>query len=60
MAKLVYGLNQSLDGYVDHLEFKPSTALRVAEPAEMGRVALVEVGRVPLYLHPIVLGRRSA
>jgi dihydrofolate reductase len=27
MAKLVYGLNQSLDGYVDHLEFKPSVAL---------------------------------
>jgi dihydrofolate reductase len=27
MAKLVYALNQSLDGYVDHLEFKPSLAL---------------------------------
>jgi len=27
MAKLVYGLNQSLDGYVDHLEFRPSPAL---------------------------------
>jgi hypothetical protein len=27
MAKLVYGMNQSLDGYVDHLEFKPSPAL---------------------------------
>jgi dihydrofolate reductase len=27
MAKLVYGLNQSLDGYVDHLAFKPSAAL---------------------------------
>ena len=27
MAKLVYGLNQSLDGYVDHLGFKPSAAL---------------------------------
>src|ERR1700722_17326190 len=23
MAKLVYGLNQSLDGYVDHLEMGP-------------------------------------
>jgi dihydrofolate reductase len=23
MAKLVYGLNQSLDGYVDHLAFRP-------------------------------------
>jgi dihydrofolate reductase len=27
MAKLVYGLNQSLDGYVDHQGFKPSLAL---------------------------------
>ena len=27
MAKLVYGLNQSLDGYVDHREFKPNPAL---------------------------------
>jgi len=27
MAKLVYGLNQSLDGYVDHLKFRPSLPL---------------------------------
>jgi len=27
MAKLVYGLNQSLDGYVDHQNFLPSRAL---------------------------------
>jgi len=27
MAKLVFGLNQSLDGYVDHSEFSPSPAL---------------------------------
>jgi dihydrofolate reductase len=27
MAKLVYALNQSLDGYVDHLGFKPSVEL---------------------------------
>ena len=27
MAKLVYGLNQSLDGYVDHLAFSPKPAL---------------------------------
>src|SRR5580698_10956597 len=27
MAKLVYGLNQSLDGYVDHLKFSPSLPL---------------------------------
>jgi dihydrofolate reductase len=27
MAKLVYGLNQSLDGYVEHTKFSPSPAL---------------------------------
>jgi dihydrofolate reductase len=27
MAKLVYGLNQSLDGYVDHQKFRPSKTL---------------------------------
>jgi len=27
MAKLVYELNQSLDGYVDHLEFRPNPTL---------------------------------
>jgi dihydrofolate reductase len=27
MAKLIYGLNQSLDGYVDHQEFAPGPAL---------------------------------
>lgn len=27
MAKLVFGMNQSLDGYVDHLEFRPSPTL---------------------------------
>lgn len=27
MAKIVFGMNQSLDGYVDHQEFAPSPAL---------------------------------
>jgi dihydrofolate reductase len=27
MAKFVFGMNQSLDGYVDHLEMRPSPAL---------------------------------
>jgi dihydrofolate reductase len=27
MARLVFGLNQSLDGYIDHQEFAPSPAL---------------------------------
>jgi dihydrofolate reductase len=27
MAKLVFGMNQSLDGYVDHMKFSPSPVL---------------------------------
>jgi hypothetical protein len=27
MAKLVFGMNQSLDGYVDHQEFSPGPTL---------------------------------
>ena len=27
MAKIVFGMNQSLDGYVDHLEMRPSPVL---------------------------------
>jgi hypothetical protein len=27
MAKVVFGLNQSLDGYVDHMAFGPSPTL---------------------------------
>ena len=27
MAKLVFGMNQSLDGYVDHTEFAPDATL---------------------------------
>ena len=27
MARLVFGMNQSLDGYVDHMEFAPSPTL---------------------------------
>jgi hypothetical protein len=27
MAKLVFGLNQSLDGYIDHQQFAPGPAL---------------------------------
>ncbi len=88
MAKLVFGMNQSLDGYVDHQAFAPGPALfrhwiehvgglagsvygrrmyevmrywdddhsewgaagtrlrgGVAEPTEVGRVALAEVRR---------------
>jgi len=33
MAKLVFGLNQSLDGYVDHLEMRPSPQPRPAASA---------------------------
>ena len=88
MAKLVFGMNQSLDGYVDHMKFAPDATLfrhfieeaeeqagsiygrtmyeimrywdddhpewdadrarlrgRVAQAAQMGRLAHAEVGR---------------
>ena len=88
MAKLVFGMNQSLDGYVDHMAFAPGPALfrhfieqarnqagsvygrclyevmrywdddhpewdadrarirdGVAQPAEVGRIALADVSR---------------
>ena len=34
MAKLVFGLNQSLDGYVDHQEFAPGPSLFVTSPSK--------------------------
>ena len=42
MAKLVYGLNQSLDGYVDHLEFRPSPALVRVHKAASGEVTVTD------------------
>lgn len=45
MAKLVFGMNQSLDGYVDHTEFAPSpTLFRHFIEEARGQV------------HPVVLG----
>ena len=38
MAKLIYGLNQSLDGYVDHDRFAPDAVLFRHFIAHMGRV----------------------
>ena len=99
MAKLVFGLNQSLDGYVDHMAFAPSptlfrhfieqvrdqagsvygrrlyeallgrglsrvgrggTRLRggVAEATQVGRVALVEVGRTQRHTPSGMASRR--
>jgi len=43
MAKLVYGLNESLDGYVDHTKLGPRLRGGVAKPAEVGRLALAQV-----------------
>jgi hypothetical protein len=50
MAKLVFGLQQSLDGYVDHLEMGPPGSALSRHFMEhvrnqVGRVALVEVSR---------------
>ena len=95
MAKLVFGMNQSLDGYVDHHEFQPDPTLfrhwiehvrglagsvygrrmwdimrywdaddpewdagrarlrrGVAQPAEMGCIALIEVRRPQRHAGP--------
>lgn len=55
MAWLVFGMNQSLDGYVDHTAFAPGPTLfrrfieeaqGQAAPAEVGRLAFAEVGRL--------------
>jgi len=48
MAKLVFGMNQSLDGYVDHMEFAPGS--------ELFRHFIEQV-RGLAGLHPVVLGR---
>ena len=47
MAKLVFGINQSLDGYVDHLEIRPSPALfrHFIEQARWKTYARVELFR---------------
>ena len=29
MAKLVFGMNQSLDGYVDHMAFAPLSLIHI-------------------------------
>jgi hypothetical protein len=69
MAKLVFGMNQSLDGYVDHMAFAPSPTLfrHFIEEAQgqagsvYGR-QMYEVMRYwdddeyRIYLHPVVLG----
>jgi hypothetical protein len=41
MAKLVYGLNQSLDGYVDHMKIGPP------DPALSNGTSLVQDGPKP-------------
>ena len=45
MAKLVYALNQSLDGYVDHREFRPSPAIFRHFIADVGAVTGMLYGR---------------
>jgi hypothetical protein len=58
MAKLVYRLNQSLDGYVDHLEFGPNLALfrhfieHVRDLTGIVYGGLIDEHR--LYLHPVI------
>jgi dihydrofolate reductase len=46
MAKLVFGMNQSLDGYVDHTAFMPSPALFRHFVEQVGGLAGSVYGRV--------------
>lgn len=45
MAKLVFGMNQSLDGYVDHMAFGPSPVLFRHWIDQVGRLAGSIYGR---------------
>ena len=45
MAKLVFGMNQSLDGYVDHTEFRPDPYLFRHFIGEMRRITGSVYGR---------------
>ena len=47
MARLVFGMNQSLDGYVDHMSFGPSPALfrHFIEEAEAQAGANIQAAR---------------
>lgn len=45
MAKLVFGMNQSLDGYVDHMAFGPSPALFLHFVEQTRRLAGSVYGR---------------
>jgi len=58
MAKLVYGLSQSLDGYVDHMKLGPPAPAAVRHFIELAQ-SLTEAGLIDeyqLYLRPVVLG----
>jgi hypothetical protein len=58
MARFVFGLNQSLDGYVDHQEFAPGPLLFrhfIEHVRDLAGLGLINAYR--LYLRPVVLGR---
>ena len=57
MARLVFGMNQSLDGYVDHMKAERDGEIEVAGP-DLAQ-SLTELGLIDeyrIYLHPVVLG----
>ena len=63
MAKLVFGMNQSLDGYVDHMAFEPSPALFVTSSKRLrtgGKCVRRQMYEIMRYWTTIILnGRRS-
>ena len=60
MAKLVYGLNQSLDGYVDHMKLGPPAPAAFAHFIELVRGMTGLDLRSPHVRDHALLGRRSS
>lgn len=58
MAKLVFAMNQSLDGYVDHTKFGPSLALFRHLVDHVRELTGILYGRGPVRNHAL-LGRGS-
>ena len=60
MAKLVYGLNQSLDGYVDHMKLGPPVPVAFRHFIELVRGLTGRYLRSPHVRDHALLGRRSS
>ena len=59
MAKLVFGMNQSLDGYVDHMKLGPPVPLAFRHFVELVRGLTGFIWSRPVRDHAL-LGRRPS